>query len=95
MSRGLRRKREDVQLPKEEQQQTRPRPAPVLPGSRKRKGDDKDGTAIKVAPEPRIRQAPPQAPAAGTAAIEDTRKTRDTKKPKRKGNARPYKLTEP
>ena len=98
VSRGARRKREDVQLRKEEQQQKRPRPAPVMGGSRKRKDDDRGGTAIKVAPEPRIRQAPPQAPAAAVAAIEDTRKNRDppairtsanagggdAKKPKRK-----------
>ena len=45
-------------------------------GSRKRKGDDKDGTAIRLAPEPRIRQVTPQAPAAA-AAIEDTRRKKD------------------
>ena len=89
---------------KEETQGKRPRPAPVMPGSRKRKGDDKDGKAIKMAPEPRVRQAPPQAVA---AAIEDTRKAQDTpairtsanargadvKKQKKKGNTKPYKLT--
>ena len=46
-------------------------------GSRKRKGDDKDGGSIRVAPEPRIRQAPPQAPAATAAAIEGGRKDQD------------------
>ena len=40
------------------------------------RGDDKDGTAIRVAPEPRIRQVPPQAPAAA-AAIEDSRRKKD------------------
>ena len=77
-------------------------------GSRKRKGGDEDGKAIKMAPEPRIRQVPPQAPA---AAIEDTRRKKDqedtpatrtsanargagaNKKPKKKGNARAYTMT--
>ena len=79
--------REDVQLRKEEQQQKRPRPAPVMGGSRKRKGGDEDGKAIRMALEPRIRQAPPQAPAA-VAAIEDTRNTRDAPAIRTSANAR-------
>ena len=109
VSRGARRKREEVQLRKEDERGKRPRPAPVMGGSRKRKGGDEDGKAIRLAPEPRIRQVPPQAPAA--AAIEDTRRKKDqedtpatrtsanargagaNKKPKRKGNARAFTLT--
>ena len=87
VSRGARRKREEVQLRREDPQQKRPRPAPVMGGARKRKGDDKDGKAVSVAPEPRIRQAPPQAPAA-VAAIEDTRETRDTPATRTSANAR-------
>jgi len=109
VNRVARRKREEVQLRKEDERGKRPRPAPVMGGSRKRKGGDEDGKAIRLAPEPRIRQVPPQAPA---AAIEDTRRKKDqedtpavrtsanargagaNKKSKKKGgNARAFTMT--
>jgi hypothetical protein len=104
VSRGARRKREDVQLRKEEQQQKRPRPAPVMGGGLVRRR-----ATIKTEKPSGWRQnhgygrrllnqlqqqskthAKPKTPQRlGRAQMPGG----DIKKQKKKGNTKPYKLT--